>query len=124
VRLLPLYARFLDQVDERRRAAVHDRHFRGVQLDDDVVDAHADKRRQQMLNRFDGYLIPRQPCGELDARQVVDGGRHLEIAEVGPTKTDPVVSRRRFQRKVDLVAGVKTDSDTGDGATKCTLYVH
>ena len=61
---------------------------------------------------------------ELNARQVVHRGRHLEIAEIGPAKTDAVVDGRRLQRKRDLVAGVKTYSDTRNGATKCTLYVH
>src|SRR5436189_100090 len=32
-RVEALYARLLNQVDERRSAAVHDRHFRRVQLD-------------------------------------------------------------------------------------------
>ena len=39
-----------DQVDERRRAAVHDRHFLGIELDDQVVHAKAPERRQQMLH--------------------------------------------------------------------------
>ena len=77
-----------------------------------------------MLNRFDGYLVPRQTRCELNARKMVDGGGHLEIAEIGPAKTDTVVHRRRFQRKGDLVAGVEPDSDTRNGSTKCTLYVH
>jgi hypothetical protein len=54
----------------------------------------------------------------------VHRGRHLEIAEIGPAKADAVIDGRWFQRKRDLVAGVKTYSDTRDGATKCTLYVH
>ena len=33
-----LDARFLQQVQERRAAAVHDRHFAVIELDDDVVD--------------------------------------------------------------------------------------
>ena len=36
-------AGFLNQVDERRRAAVHDRYFGRIQLDDDVVDPEADQ---------------------------------------------------------------------------------
>ena len=66
----------------------------------------------------------RQPGRELNARQVVHRGRHLEVAEIGPAETDAEVGGRRLQRKRDLVAGVKTDSDAGDVATKCALCVH
>ena len=58
-RVQPLDAGFLNQVDERRRAAVHDRHFRRVQLDDDVVDAEADERREQVLDRVDVDRVAR-----------------------------------------------------------------
>src|SRR5262249_42901308 len=43
----------LNEVDPGRRAAVHDRHFRMVELDRGVVDAEAAQRREQMLNRLD-----------------------------------------------------------------------
>ena len=94
-RLQPLHARFVNQVDERRRAAVHDRHFRRVQLDDHVVDADADERREQVLDRLDRHFVPRQAGGELDAGQVVHRGRHLVIAQIRPAKPDAEISRQR-----------------------------
>ena len=114
----------MNQIDERRRAAVHDRHFRRVQLDDDVVDAHADERRQQVLDRLDRHLVARQPGRELNARQVVHRRRHLVIAQIGAAETDAEVRRRGLECEIDLVAGVKTDSDAGYLATKCPLCVH
>ena len=39
----------VDRLDERRRAAVHDRHFRSVDLDDGIVDAEARQRGEHML---------------------------------------------------------------------------
>ena len=39
----------IDRRDERRGAAVHDRHFRAVDLDDRVVDAKPGQRGQHML---------------------------------------------------------------------------
>ena len=73
---------------------------------------------------IDRHLIARQAGRELNARQVVHRRRYFEIAEIDPAKPDAVVDRRWFQRKRDLVAGVKTDSDTRNGATECTLCVH
>ena len=124
-RLQPLHARFLNQVDERRRAAVHDRHFRRVQLDDDVVDAHADERRQQVLDRLDRHFVraPGRSRSWMPAR-LCTRRRHLEVAEIGAAETDAEIGRRGLQRERDLVAGVKTDSDAGDVTTKCPLCVH
>ncbi len=42
-------ADLIDRRDERRGAAVHDRHFRTVDLDHRVVDAEAAQRRQDVL---------------------------------------------------------------------------
>jgi hypothetical protein len=46
-----------------------------VELDDHVVDTHADQRRQQMFDRLDRHFLARQPRRQLNARQVVHRGR-------------------------------------------------
>jgi hypothetical protein len=119
-----LHARFLNQVHERRGAAVHDRHFRRVQLDQHVVDAEADERRQQVLNRFDRHLVARERRGQLNARQVLDVGRDLAVPQVGPAKADAEVRGGGLQRQLHLVAGMESDPDTGNRATERTLCVH
>ena len=62
-----LHAGVLNQVDPRRRAAVHDRHFGLVQLDADVVDVEAAERRQQVLDGLDGRRAGREPGLQLRA---------------------------------------------------------
>jgi hypothetical protein len=42
-------AGLIDGSDESRRAAVHDRNFRTVDLDRSVVDAHAAQRSKHMF---------------------------------------------------------------------------
>ena len=123
-RLQPLHARFVNQVDERRRAAVHDRHFRRVQLDDGVVDADADQGREQVLHRLDRDFVDRQPGRELDPRQVVHRGGHFVVAQIGPPETDAEIRDSGFKSEIDLVAGVKPDSDARNLSTKRTLCVH
>ena len=49
-RILLHEANRADQIDERRRAAIHDRHFLGIEFDDQVVHAKAPERRQQVLH--------------------------------------------------------------------------
>ena len=123
-RFQALHAGFLNQVDERRRAAVHDRHLGRVQLDHDVVDPRADEGGEQVLHRLHRHLVMRQARRQLDSSQVMHRRRHLVIAEVRTTKPDAEIGRGRFQGEVDLVAGMKTDSDTGNLTTNGTLCVH
>ena len=75
-----LHAGFLDEVNERRGATVHDRHFGRIQLNQDVVDVHADERGEEVLDGLDGDFVVRQPGCELDARQMVHGRRHVMVA--------------------------------------------
>ena len=44
-------AGLVDQLDEGRGAAVHDRHFLAVDLDDAVIDRKAAQGGQEMLDR-------------------------------------------------------------------------
>ena len=46
-------ARLIDRADELGGRAVHDRRFRSVDFDQDVVDLQAGQRREQMLDRAD-----------------------------------------------------------------------
>ena len=96
-RVEALYARLLNQVDERRSAAVHDRHFRRVQLDNNVVDAGADERRQQVLDRLHRHLVARQAGRQLEARKILNRRRHFVVAQVGAPKTDAEIRRSGFQ---------------------------
>ena len=80
-----------NQVDERRRAAIHNRHFRRVQLDDRVVDAERRERRQQMLDGLDGDCLARQARGVLNPPQMRDGGRDFEAPQIRTLKPDPVI---------------------------------
>ena len=109
----PLDARFLHQIQERRRAAVHDRHFVVGELDDDVVDADADQRGEQMFDGFDGRAILPEHRRVVQARHVLHGGGNLD-AQVGPAETNTGVGRRRLERQRDLVAGMKTNPSAGN----------
>jgi hypothetical protein len=77
-----------------------------------------------MFDRLDRHFVARQAGGQLDPRQVVNGRRHFVIAQIGPAKANAEIRRRGFQCEVDLVAGVKPDSDAGDVTTNCALCVH
>ena len=65
-----------------------------------------------------------RPVASWMPARCVHRGRHFVIAQIGTAEPDAEIRRRGLERKVDLVAGVKTDSDAGNLATKCTLCVH
>src|SRR5262245_4048673 len=71
------HAGFVNQVDKRGGAAVHNRDFWGVQLDNHIVDSHADECGQQVLDCLDRHLLARQARRELNACKVMNSGRNL-----------------------------------------------
>ena len=100
----PLRARLVYEVDERRAAAVHDRHLGVIQLDNHVVDAQTHERRHEVLHRVDRCARARQARGVLDAGEVRHRGGNLEIAEVGAPETNAEIRRGGPQRQPNLVS--------------------
>jgi hypothetical protein len=123
-RLQPLDARLVHEVDEGRRAAVHDRHFGAVQLDDRVVDPQCGQGREEVFHRLDGHGFARQPGLILDPPEMRDRRRDLEAAEIRTLEPDPEVRRRRLERQGDFVAGMKSDSGARNRTTKSSLSAH
>ena len=120
----PLDAGLMNQVDERGRAAVHDRHFRGVQFDDDVVDAEADERRQQVLDGADVHRSGRKAGREIDGAEMADVCGNFEAAEIRTPETDTKVGGGGLEGQRHLLARMETNSRAGDWSTKCPLCVH
>ena len=102
-------AGFVHQVHERRRAAVHDGHLGLIQLDDDVVDAEADERGEQVLDGLYRRIVLRQTGRVVNARHAVDPRRNFQAAQVEPPEDDAVIGRRRLEAQRPLVPGVKTN---------------
>ena len=95
-----------------------------LMLDDGVVDALADQRREQVLHGFDGSAVATQDRGVADASHVGDVRRDLEAAQIHAAETDAGIGRRGPQRHADLVAGVETDASTRRGSTEGSLWCH
>ena len=114
----------LNQVDERRRAAVHDRHFGGIQLDDDVVDPEADQCGEQMLDRIHPHGVAHQAGRVTDGADVIDGGRDLETTEIRPPETNAGTGSRRLEREGHLATRMQTNPRAGCGSFQCPLCAH
>src|SRR5687768_15200840 len=115
---------FLNQVDERRRAAVHDRYFGRIQLDDDVVDPEADQCGEQMLDGIYAHRVAHQAGRVTDRADMIDGGRDLETTEIRTPETNTGTGGCRLEREGHLATRMQTNSRAGCGSFKCPLCAH
>ena len=94
-----LHARVLNQVDPGGGAAVHDRHFGVIELDERVVDPQGAQGREQVLDRFDRGLANGQSGLQLlPAAQMGDVRWNLDAAKVDALEANTVVGWSRAER--------------------------
>jgi len=123
-RVLRADAGAFDQKDERRGAAVHDRHLGPSEVEQRVVDAAAAQGGEQVLDRADARPVRnakrrRHPAVD----HMPDVGRHLEAVGVAVDAPEPDagIDRRRAQRQRCHPPGMQADATTGDGRSKSLL---
>src|ERR1700728_1557833 len=73
--------------------AVEDRQFEVVDFDDDVVDAGAEKRGEQVLRGGDEHALAHEAGGVADFGDVTPDGGNIEAIEVGTAKDDAATGR-------------------------------
>ena len=78
----------LDQPHERQPAAIQDRHFQVVDLDEGVVDSHGVEHAQQVLGGGDQHALAHQAGGVADARHVPPTGGDREVVQIGAHEDD------------------------------------
>ena len=96
-------ARAPQRVEERLRAAVHDRRLRPVHRDEKVVDLERGDRREHMLHRVDGVRLLAELRPSLGQHGVTLQRRDLRrVREVAALEPDPRSTRRpsELQRAV------------------------
>ena len=93
-------AGFVDRLDEGSRAAVHDRHFFAVDLDDAVIDSETAEGGEKMFDRADrDAVVIADHRAEREVLDVLDGGGDLgdHAAAFGDKKTEPSIGCCRMQ---------------------------
>ncbi len=128
-RFLLLAPGAFDEEDEGCGAAIHDRHFRPIDIDDDIVDLGAGERRHEMLDGAD-----RRPLAIAERRaqrridDVFPACDDLDPATelIGPAKENAAIRRCRMQRDRRLYPGMEADAATMDRISDCALlhYIH
>ena len=113
----------LDEEDEGRGAAVHDRHFRSAQFDDGVVDGAAGQRGHQVLDgaRFD-VVVTDQGRAQGGFDDVRPGRRDLgTVHRAVAAEPNAGIRFGRMQGHVDLDATMETDTGAMNRILQCPL---
>ena len=78
----------------REGAPVEDRQLQIVQLNDDVVDAHADEGGKKMLGGGDEHTLAHDAGGVADLGDISAGRCNLVVVQIGATEDHAGTSRR------------------------------
>ncbi len=103
-----------DEIDEGLAAAVEDRHFEVIDLNEGVVDAHAVEGAEQVLGGGDQYALAHQAGGIADFLHVAPTCGDGETFEIGADKYDASGGRGREDANADRNAGMEADSGSVD----------
>ncbi len=76
-------------------APVEDGQLQVIQLDDDVVDAHADEGGKKMLRGGDEHTLAHDAGGIADLGDISASGRNLVVVQVGAPEDHAGTCRRR-----------------------------
>ena len=97
-------AGLIDCGDERSGAAVHDRHFRPVDFDGGVIDAHAAQRCEHMLGGGNQRPFAVAQHGrEFGCDHGISGGLNFAVGTLKPgaDKNKTCIDGRRSKGKID-----------------------
>ena len=111
----------MNHLDKRTGAAIEDGQLQIVELDDGIVDADTDKRREQVLGGGDEHALLHQAGGVADAGYVASTGFDGEAVKVGAVEYDSSSGWRGENSQADWGATVQTDSGAGYRSTNCLL---
>ncbi len=110
-----------DHLDEGLRAAVEDGNFEVVELNNGVVDAHADKSRQQVLGGGDEDALLHQAGGVADLGHVAADGLDLVAIEIGAAEDDAGAGRSGQYTQANRGPAMKTDAVAFCGLANCAF---
>jgi hypothetical protein len=108
-------ANVADGLNEGKRAAVENGKLEVVELDDDVIDAHAEQGREQVLRRGNEDTLAHEAGGVTHLGDVAADGGDFEAVEVSAAKDYAAAGRGGEKPHVHGRAGVEADAGELDG---------
>ena len=111
----------LDEFDKRQSAAVENGEFKVVQFHDGVVDAQADKSREQVLGGGNEHAFFHQAGGVADAGHVAADGFDFKTIEIDALKNNSRSGRGGKNAHADAGAAVESYATAFYGRADCLL---
>ncbi len=103
----------IDQEDKRFRTAIHDRHFRSIQFNHNIINTTASKGRHQMFNRCDRPMMIIGNCGaqpRIDNGVIPGANVPRTVLKINAPEQNASIGIRRDKRHVDGRTGMKADA--------------
>src|SRR5690242_6662609 len=107
-----------DEIHEGLAAAVKNRNFEVIDLDEGVVDAHAVEGAEKVLGGGDQHALAHQASGVADLLHIAPTGGDGEAFEIGADENDASAGRGREDADANGNAGMEADS----GGVDRTVY--
>src|SRR6202011_1831732 len=105
---LLLQASLENHIHKRLSTAIQDGKLQIVQLDDCVVQANADKGREQMLGSGNENALFLQAGGVTDLGDVAANGLDFKPIQINPAKNNSCARGRRHDPKMHWSSAVQT----------------
>ena len=95
-----------DEIHKRPRASVKNGQFKVIQLDDGIVNSHANESREQMLSGRDEHALFHQAGGVTDARHVATDGLEFKAVKISTPEDNTGVRSGRQDAQGDWRTGM------------------
>src|SRR3954469_5880333 len=95
-----------DEIHKRPRASVKNGQFKVIQLDDGIVNSHANESREQMLSGRDEHALFHQTGGVTDARHVATDGLEFKAVKISTPEDNTGVRSGRQDAQGDWRTGM------------------
>ena len=109
---------------ERLRAAIEDGQLQVVELDDGIVHAQADERREQVLGGGDEHALLHQASGVADLGHVAADCLHLKAFQIDAAEKNARSGRRRQNAQAHGSAAVQADAAASHWLPDCLFEFH
>ena len=116
-----MIAGLLNHVHKRPGAAIENGQLQVIELDNRVIDAHADERGKQMFGGGNQHALFHQAGGIADAGDVAADRLNLESIKIGAAENDSSAGRRRQDAHGNGRAAVQANTTASNGRADCLL---
>ena len=119
-------AGIMEEFTKHGRRAIHDRDFRSINLNQQVVEPHARTRREEMFYGGDAFALFIGECGaELYFGDVISARQNIGLrVKIRAPEANSCVHLSRFDHHARACTGVNANSRANDWGVQCGLILY